>query len=293
MNKDIKILTAGEIIWDVYPDKKCIGGAPLNFAAHASLQGANAAMVSAVGNDELGASAKEYVENFGVSCKYIKLNEKTTGICDVTLDSRGVPSYSVRRDTSYDNITLDDRDIKEINEERFGLFYFGTLIQRSELSQRAIEKILTECEFAEILCDINLRPDCYSKSSVLTCLKHATILKMSDEEEPLLRALGIYDTAPEGNEEIAKALARKFPNLKIIIITMGAKGSFAYRAKDAHTVTEAPIPVKLASTVGAGDSFSAAFAVAHLSGKSLEEAMRAGTELSSFVVSRTEAVPRR
>ncbi len=287
----MKILTVGEIIWDVYPDKKCIGGAPLNFAAHTALLGAEAAMVSAVGDDDLGDSATQYIKDFGVSTKYIKKSEKTTGICDVTINESGVPSYSVRRDTAYDNIPLTDADTAQINAEGFDLFYFGTLIQRSPVSEGAVKKILEECKFKEILCDVNLRPDCYSRESVLTCLQNATVLKISDEEEPLFRSLGIYNDEPKGNEEIAKALTSLFPNIKTVIITMGAEGSFAYQKESGKCVLQPAKKVKVASTVGAGDSFAAAFSVAYLSDKTLEEAMAAGAELSGFVCSRTEAVP--
>ncbi|MBR2465539.1 MAG: hypothetical protein IKB38_01220 [Clostridia bacterium] len=287
----MKILTIGEIIWDVYPDKKCIGGAPLNFAAHTALLGAEAAMVSAVGDDDLGNSAVKYITDFGVSTKFIKKSEKTTGICDVTVNESGVPSYSVRRDTAYDNIVLGDPDTAEINSEGFDLFYFGTLIQRSPVSERAVKKILADCKFKDVICDVNLRPDCYSRGSVLRCLENATILKISDEEEPLFRSLGIYKNEPKSNEEIAKSLTTLFPNIKTVIITMGAKGSFAYGRESGKCVLQPAKKVSVASTVGAGDSFAAAFSVAYLSGKTLEEAMAAGAELSGFVCSRTEAVP--
>ena len=287
----MKILAIGEIIFDIYSDKKCIGGAPLNFAAHASLLGADTALISAVGYDELGSSALDYVGSLGISTEFINKNNKQTGVCDVTVNEQGVPSYSVRTDTAYDNIILSDKEIKNINDEAFDLFYFGTLIQRSSVSAEAVKKILKECKFKSVICDINLRPYCYSRESVLTCLENATILKLSDEEEPLLRELGIYEAEPCGNEAIAKALTSLFPNIEIVIITMGAEGSFAYRASDGKTVYRKANKVKVASTVGAGDSFAAAFAVAYLSGKTLEEAVAKGTELSAFVVSKTEAVP--
>lgn len=286
----IKILAIGEIIWDAYPNKKCIGGAPLNFSAHTALLGARTAILSAVGCDELGRSAKEYVRNFGICDKYIKTNDKITGICDVTVNEHGVPSYSVRCDTAYDNITLTDSDTENIRGEGFDLFYFGTLIQRGN-SAVAVKKLLSDCAFPEVICDINLRPDCYSEKSVLLCLENATILKISEEEEPLLRTLGIYGGEPSGNEEIAKALTKKFPNIKTVIITMGARGSFAYRASDGKCVYQPSEKVTVASTVGAGDSFAAAFAVSFLSGNSLEDAMEAGAKLAGFVCSRTEAVP--
>jgi len=292
-DKGMKILSIGEIIWDVYQDKKCIGGAPLNFAAHVSLLGAESYLISAVGKDDLGVSAKEYIKDFGVKTDFIKTNEKTTGICDVTVDDRGVPSYYVRRDTAYDNIVIDENDTESINDKSFDLFYFGTLIQRQSVSEEALKTILSECPFPEIFCDVNLRPNCYRKETVLTCLNHATVLKISDEEEPLLRELGIYGDALLDTESIAETLAKQYPNLKIIIITMGEKGAFAYRTSDSRKVYQPAVPVKVASTVGAGDSFSAAFAKAYLDGASLGDALKSGAELSSFVCSRTEAVPRK
>ena len=288
----MKILAIGEIIFDLYPDKSCIGGAPLNFAAHTSLLGAESAIISAVGNDDLGYSAKEYVENFRILNKYIKTNHKQTGICDVRLDERGVPSYSVRTDTAYDNIVITDGDTEQIRRERFDLFYFGTLIQRSERSSLAVKKLLSDCEFGEILCDVNLRNGCYSKESALLCLLNATFLKISDEEEPLLAELGIYEKKERTNIELAKMLTKAFPNLKVVIITMGQRGAFAYRASDGKSVYKEAKKVTLASTVGAGDSFAAAFAVSYLNGEDLDEAMEKATALAGFVCSHLDAVPK-
>lgn len=287
----MKILTVGEIIWDVYPDKKCIGGAPLNFAAHSALLGADVSMISAVGDDSLGTSALEYIDNFGICNKYIKKNDKLTGICDVTVNESGIPSYSVRRDAAYDNIVLSDSDTAEISSDGYSLFYFGTLIQRTDTSRAAIKKILSDCTFDDIICDVNLRPGCYCAQSLLTCLKSATILKLSDEEEPIFRELGIYGRDLAGNEQIAKELVRQFPNLKIIIITMGSRGSFAYMTENELSVVQPGKHVEVASTVGAGDSFAAAFCVSYLSGGSLQKAMADATELSAFVCTQTEAVP--
>lgn len=287
----MKILTVGEIIWDVYPDKRCIGGAPLNFAAHAAMLGADVAMISAVGKDELGDSASEYIRSFGISDKYIKRNDSCTGICDVTVNGQGIPSYSVRRGVAYDSMTLTDSDISSVNGDGYDLFYFGTLIQRSDTSRETINKILSSCSFGDIICDVNLRPGCYSSESLLTCLTHATVLKLSDEEEHIFKELGIYGEDIKGNERIARELVRQFPNLKTVIITMGANGSFAYRAADSRCVTVPGKRVQVASTVGAGDSFAAAFCVSYLSGGTLEGAMADATELSAFVCTRTEAVP--
>ena len=193
----------------------------------------------------------------------------------------------------YVSILIDKNDTARINDKCFDLFYFGTLIQRDRTSRKALKAILSECSFPEIFCDINLREGCFDTESVLCCLENATILKISDEEEPKLRELGIYELEDPTPEKIAKKLSKLFKNIKIVIITLGANGSYAYRASDGHSVRVAAIPVKVASTVGAGDSFSAAFATSYLRGDSLDESMKAGAQLSAFVVSRTEAVPRK
>lgn len=288
----MKILAIGEIIWDVYPSKKCIGGAPLNFAAHSALLGAEVSLVSAVGSDELGRSALEYVSDFKIDSSFIKKNEKQTGVCDVTVDERGIPTYNVRTDTAYDNIYLTDEDTETINQRSYDLFYFGTLIQRGD-SKNALDKILAECKFNDVFCDLNLRDGCYDKDSILTCLENATVLKMSDEEEPLLREMDFYENGINSNEKIAVALSESFPNLKIIIITMGEKGAFAYRVSDGLCVYKSARRVHVASTVGAGDSFCAAFCTELFRGKSLSDAMDSAIELSAFVVSKSEAVPLR
>ena len=187
-----KILSIGEIIWDVYPDKKTIGGAPLNFAAHAVLCGADSTLISAVGNDTLGDAAMEALSGFGVGSKYIRRNDKPTGQCVVTLDANAIPRYQVLRNVAYDEIELGDADFAAFNRASYDALYFGTLIQRESVSRKTVHALVSHCSFRNILCDVNLRQSCYDSDSVGFCLRHATILKLSMEEEPLLRASGGY-----------------------------------------------------------------------------------------------------
>ena len=162
-----KILTFGEIIWDVYPDKKLIGGAGLNFAAHAAKCGAESYMMSATGRDVLGDDALSCMSKFGVRSELIKRCNKPTGQCLVTLNERGIPSYNVLRDVAYDNIALNDNDIEKINRYGFDAIYFGTLIQRSAVSRESLHRIVKECSFSEKICDVNLRKDCFDESTIL------------------------------------------------------------------------------------------------------------------------------
>ena len=173
----IKILTFGEIIWDVYENESLIGGAGLNFAAHSSKCGAESFLFSAVGSDDLGDAALEFIEDFNVNYSFVKGSEKLTGRCIVTLNEDAVPNYNVLENSAFDNITISDEDIIKINEEAFDVLYFGTLIQRNSVSRNTLKKLCESCTFKEIVCDVNLRKNCYDKDSAEFCLKNATILK--------------------------------------------------------------------------------------------------------------------
>jgi fructokinase len=135
----MKILSFGEIIWDVYENESFIGGAPLNLAAHCSKQGAKSFMLSSVGNDDLGKNALEIVKSFNVNTDFVSINqEKETGKCIVTLNENGVPSYNVLTDVSYDYIKSPDN----INELQFDFFCFGTLALRSKENLETVKSIL-------------------------------------------------------------------------------------------------------------------------------------------------------
>ncbi len=289
---DKKILAFGEIIWDIYPDKKAIGGTALNFIAHTALKGAPSSLFCAVGNDDLGNEAVALTTDFGVDCRFVKRVDKPTGQCIVTLDENGLPSYNVIADTAYDNITVTDDEITEIKGEKYKALYFGTLIQRGSTSREALKKLLESVSFPEIICDVNLRTNCFDADSVLRCLENATVLKVSMEEEPLLREFGYYSPKSDKVSDIARALSESFGNLKVVIITLGKEGSFAYDARKNREYTQASIGDKVVSTVGAGDSFAAAWMVSYLLGEPIEICMKKAAELSGFVVANIDAVPR-
>lgn len=286
-----KILAFGEIIWDVYADASFIGGAGLNFAAHCAKCGAESTLFSAVGKDTLGKNAYAEIANFGLSAEMIKQSEQLTGQCAVTLKADGTPEFNVAENTAYDNIEVTDEDIRRINDLGYDALYFGTLIQRSGVSQSSLRKICEECTFSEIVCDINLRKNCYSTETAEYCLKHATILKISDEEEPLLRTLGLYAPAADSPESVAEAICEKYGNIRYIIFTLGGKGALTYCAENRKFFAAAAESVTVKSTVGAGDSFIAAWITAFLGGESAETATKRAVRLSGFVVSSAEAIP--
>ena len=201
-----KILTFGEIIWDVYENGSFIGGAGLNFAAHCSKCGAESILFSAVGRDDFGKRTMDFVKDLRISCEHIKVLDKPTGQSVVSLDERGTPDFYITEDVAYDNIRLTDDDLSFINESSFDALYFGTLIQRSAVSRESLKKLLSSCSFGEIVCDVNLRKNCYGADSVRLCLENATVLKISIEEEADLRKMNMYAPFCDTPEAVCKAI---------------------------------------------------------------------------------------
>lgn len=285
------ILSFGETIWDIYDDKSFIGGAGLNFAAHCSKCGANSFLFSAVGNDELGKKTDDIIKVLDINRNLIKHSDKMTGQCIVNLDSNGTPDFKVLQNTAYDNIIISEDDISFINKIGFDALYFGTLIQRAPVSRDSLIKLCKECSFKEIVCDINLRKNCYDTISAKFCLENATILKISEEEEPLLRELNLYHCETNSLECICEAICTEYKQIKYIIFTLGERGSFVYCTENKKYFIEKAKPVKAVSSVGAGDSFIAAWITMYLSGESVEKSTEIATRLSGFVVSKTDAIP--
>jgi fructokinase len=285
----MKILTFGEIIWDIYPGASFIGGAPLNFCAHCVKCGAEGYMLSATGSDNLKNVTYKELSRLGIRTDFIEENNRPTGKCLVTLDEMHIPSFKVLEDTAYDMIRCNDEVIAKINAIGFDAFCFGTLAQRGAVSRAALSRILDSCRFGEIFCDINLRDGGYDKESVMNCLSYATILKLSEEEEPRLRAFHFWP-GDNGMDENAKAIFNNYPRISRIIYTRGSKGAEIY-IRDSGFFTVPAYGEKVVSTVGAGDSFGAVWLSLHLSGLSDRKAAEAAARVSGYVVSVTEAVP--
>jgi len=281
----MKLLSFGEILWDVYPDEKYIGGAPLNFAAHFVKQGEESYMLSAVGDDELGNSALDILRGFNINTDYVsisKINE--TGKCLVTLDSKGIPNYNLLDNVAYDYIINPD-----LTDTTFDAFYFGSLALRNSNNQETVSKILANNSFKEIFVDINIRKPFVSKEAINLAFTNATIIKISDEELPIVTDL--LFNAEYDYKKAAKEISEKFGNIKLVIITLGEKGAFVYDCEKDVTYSCDAEKVKVVSTVGAGDSFSATFLNKYLSGLEIEECLKSASKVSAFVVSKAEAIP--
>lgn len=280
----MKLLSFGEILFDVFTDNERLGGAPLNLAAHCQIQGATSYILSALGNDTLGKTALEQIKALGISTEYIAvLNEKPTGKCIVTLDENAVPSYNLLLDTAYDFIPCPNFN------ERFDVFAFGTLALRSEYNLCTVKKIIKSGICDKIYCDINIREPFSTEKATLFCLENADYVKISDEELPFVTKAVFGKAVPL--KEAPTAICDKYPNIRLIIITLGGDGSLVYEAKSQKFFTEKAFPANVVSTVGAGDSFGASFITKYLNGNSISESLRFASAVSAYVVSKQGAIP--
>jgi len=282
----MKVLSFGEILWDIFKEEKHIGGAPLNFAAFVSLLGGEGYIASAVGDDMLGKETLNEIESLGTKKDFISvLPQKPTGTCFVTFNEKGVPQYKISEDVAYDYIKVPENKIK------FDALYFGSMALRSENNKKVITEILKDFSFEEIFVDINIRPPFYGEESIVFCLSKATILKVSEEELPVVtktvfsKMLNIKDSAIE--------FAKAFKNLRLIIITKGDKGAFCYDTIHRKSYECEAQKIEVVSTVGAGDSFGASFLLHYHKTKDIQKSLTFATKISAEVCTSTEAIPQR
>lgn len=217
----MKLLSFGEVLWDIYPDKKCLGGAPLNFAAHFVKAGGEADIITAVGNDSLGAETLEGIRRLGVGTGCVAVVNAPTGRCLVTLDENSVPTYDLLSGVAYDMIPPP----KDCGD--FDVMYFGTLALRSGDNLSTVRRLLERCDGKTVFVDMNIRPPFYTSETVRFALSNADIVKLSDEELPTVFETVFGRECPVA-EDAAARLADGFGGCKLMIVTRGGDGAFAY-----------------------------------------------------------------
>lgn len=281
-NKHPVIIGVGELLWDMLPEGKRAGGAPINFVYHATRLGAQGYAVSAVGNDALGDEILAELEKSGI--KYcISRNDHPTGHVKVVLND-GIPSYDIVEGVAWDYLTV-SAEAEEL-VKRADAVCFGTLALRSPQSKQAIETLLSFApKDALRFFDVNLRGNYYSAELIDELLKKANVFKINDDEIEVLKKLfGFSGTV----DEICRTFISRY-GLKYMIFTAGDKFSAIYTPSEKSWL---PTPkVKVADTVGAGDSFSGAFVYNILTGKSLAEAHKAAVDIAAFVSTKSGAWP--
>lgn len=283
--KDI-VVGMGEALWDVLPEGKKIGGAPANFAYHVSQFGQPSCVVSAVGEDALG---KEIVENFtskGLN-QLIAEVPYPTGTVQVEIDPAGIPQYEIKENVAWDNIPYTPQ--LEALASMTKAVCFGSLAQRNIVSRETIDRFLDAMPRTDeslVVFDVNLRQGFYTKEILCNSMKRCNILKINDEE--LVTVSRMFGYPGIDLQDKCWILLGKY-NLKMLILTCGINGSYVFTPGN---VSFQPTPkVEVADTVGAGDSFTAAFIASILRGKSVEEAHSLAVRTSAFVCTKKGAMP--
>ena len=285
MNDQI-IVGIGEALWDILPEGKKIGGAPANFAYHVSQFGLESYAVSAVGDDALGRELLENFQQKQLQC-HIETVPYPTGTVQVEIDQAGIPQYDIKENVAWDNIPFTPE--LEALAHRTRALCFGSLAQRNVVSRETINRFIDAMPQSEdnlIIFDVNLRQGFFNKEMLDQSMQRCNILKINDEElVTISRMLGYPGTDLQSKCWI---LLGRY-NLKMLILTCGVNGSYIFTSGNMSFL--ATPRVEVADTVGAGDSFTAAFTSSILKGLPVAEAHRKAVEVSAFVCTQNGAMP--
>ena len=207
----MKVLAYGEVLFDVVGMKEEIGGAPFNFSAHMARLGAKVELMSAVGKDDRGAQVRKYLQKYRVPDRLLAETEYPTGVCQVTLNAQGVPSYELVKPAAWDNIPWTETICEKITEEDYDLLYFGSLSQREPISEETLHWVLEKVSSRYRLFDCNIRPPFATRKTVRQGLECCTHLKVSREEAPSLTELKVVPTYEDNRrQEWCRAVAEAY-----------------------------------------------------------------------------------
>ena len=286
MVDEFHITGIGEILWDMFPDGAQFGGAPANFVCHSQALGARSHMVSCVGNDELGRRAMGFLKEHGVDISAVtQSEERPTGTVEIELDAEGVAQFEFATDVAWDALTWSEA-LTHVAVTTDVVCY-GTLGQRSEISKNTIQRFLKGTT-GECLCvfDVNLRQQFYTEGLIRDSLEFANILKLNDEELPVLSSsCGLSGSATSVMERL-----RERYNLRLVALTRGAKGAILL-TENSLSVCDG-FAVEVRDTVGAGDAFTAAMTLGLLLGHELDRINEHACRVAAFVCSQDGAAPK-
>lgn len=286
MNDDPLLVGIGEVLWDCFPQGRHLGGAPGNLLLHAASFGAEAHLVSAVGDDDLGREALALLTRGEVACKEVAIRaDRATGQAFISLDSEGQANFRFG-----DQIPWDDLQWSESLGQLAGqadLVVFGSLAQRSARSHETTLRFLEACRPDSVrLFDANLRPPHYRRETILASLGRANALKVNEQELPIVA--DFLKLPPASDEALVRRIADDY-ELDLIALTLGSRGSVVFH-KGELVGTEGE-SVEVVDTVGAGDAFTACLLTGLYKGEELASVCSRANRLAAFVCGQSGAVP--
>lgn len=278
-----KVITIGEILWDVFPEGKKAGGSSMNVALNLHKQGIESSFISAVGDDDNGKELLNYLASNHFSTDLIQVNtELPTSTVVVQLDENHQATYTIKQPVAWDDIQLTDNNIEAVKQA--DALVYCSLTCRGEQSRKTILSLLNIAKTK--IFDINLRAPFYEKELIGELLTHADILKINEDEIVWVR--DAFELTGNTDEQILKQLSVQF-NIEVICLTLGDKG--AYVLKEGKLFKHSGYKVRVADTVGAGDAFLATFIACYLQGYPMEATLDNACKVGAFVASQAGANP--
>lgn len=282
-DKSLKAVAYGEVLWDVFEKEKKIGGAPLNVALRMKTLGCDVAMISCVGNDDDGAKIRNHVKSLGLETTAISTVENfSTGLVKVTLNDTGSANYEIHYPSAWDKIVVNDLEKNLVAGA--DVLIFGSLVCRDEVSRKSLQTLLQTKAFKVF--DVNLRKPHYTYEILEQLMHSADFIKFNDEE--LVEIASALHSPFTTLEENIHFIAKK-TNTKAMCVTRGAYGALLFWKNKLYENNG--YPVKVADTVGAGDSFLAALITALLTGKEPQEAIDFACAVGALVAESPGANP--
>lgn len=298
------IVAVGEILWDLLPAGPRLGGTTANFATGCARLGRPAALISSLGEDLWGDRARTVLaetQRSGAALLDVSLIQSAkgvpTGLVEVQLGHDGQPTYSIAMPAAWDFITAAPEALSTM--QRATAVCFGTLCQRSDPSRSAIRELIQSAPRTCLrVLDVNVRAPFFSEEVARWSIGHASVVKISDEElHQVALAVGVPGLTRDGEEAPVSDIERcgrgvldAHPDLHLLAVTMGARGSLLLTPDDVHF--QPGIPIEVVDTVGVGDAFTAGLVHAWLAGVSLSQVNEVGNLCGSFVASQPGATPR-
>jgi fructokinase len=284
----MKIISIGEVLWDILSGAEHLGGAPFNFAWHAHNLGHDVSFISAVGNDDRGHRALELMEQAGLPTRFVhRTSDHPTGTVTVSFDPSLGPQYRIHRPAAYDFPALSSANFSALLTPPPDWICFGTLQQMSVPARDLTQRLLDAAPTARRFYDVNLRANSYTPNLVRTLIQRAHVLKLSHQELSLIKEMcGIEGSSLE---QFCREIAGAF-ELESVCITRGAEGCALLLNGE---YIEAPgFPIQVADVIGAGDAFSAALVHGISSGWPARQAADFANRVGALVASRPGGTPR-
>jgi fructokinase len=280
-----RIVGLGEVLWDILPERTCLGGAPANFAYITTLLGEKGIVASRVGQDALGEKALRRMQELGLDTTEVQNDsEHPTGTVHVEVDDKGFPRYEIARPVAWDFLTWTPAWQKLA--QNADAVCFGSLAQRSEASRETIQQFVQASKQAVKIFDVNLRQSFYSQPVLDYSMRLADIVKFNDEELPKIMALSQLPHQDERSS--AQKLIDRF-DLKLVCVTRGGCGSLL--VTDSAASEHRGFHVHVADTVGSGDAYTAGLVHEYLEGASLECMNEVANRVGAWVASQVGAMP--